>query len=53
MLTHSIAFILGFSFVFIMLGISSSMIGQFLSTYQTYISQDWGYTPHLHGTIHV
>jgi cytochrome c-type biogenesis protein len=42
MLTHSIAFILGFSFVFITLGISSSMIGQFLSTYQTYISRIGG-----------
>jgi cytochrome c-type biogenesis protein len=42
MLIHSIAFILGFSFVFIMLGISSSMIGQFLSTYQTYISRIGG-----------
>lgn len=38
MLTHSIAFVLGFSFVFITLGISSSLIGHFLSTYQTYIS---------------
>jgi cytochrome c-type biogenesis protein len=42
MLTHSIAFILGFSFVFIMLGISSSMIGQFLSTYQAYITRIGG-----------
>ena len=42
MLTHSIAFVLGFSFVFITLGISSSMIGQFLSTYQTYISRIGG-----------
>jgi len=42
MLIHSIAFILGFSFVFIMLGISSSMIGQFLSTYQTYITRIGG-----------
>jgi cytochrome c-type biogenesis protein len=38
MLTHSIAFVLGFSFVFITLGISSSLIGHLLSTYQTYIS---------------
>ena len=42
MLTHSIAFVLGFSFVFIILGISSSMIGEFLSTYQTYISRIGG-----------
>ncbi len=42
MLTHSIAFVLGFSFVFITLGISSSLIGNFLSTYQTYISRIGG-----------
>ncbi len=42
MLTHSIAFVLGFSFVFITLGITSSMIGNFLSTYQTYISRIGG-----------
>ena len=42
MLAHSIAFILGFSFVFIVLGISSSMIGEFLSSYQTYISRIGG-----------
>ena len=42
MLTHAIAFVLGFSFVFITLGISSSIIGQFLSTYQTYISRIGG-----------
>jgi cytochrome c-type biogenesis protein len=42
MLTHSIAFVLGFSLVFITLGISSSIIGEFLSTYQTYISRIGG-----------
>ena len=42
MLTHAIAFVLGFSFVFITLGISSSIIGQFLSTYQTYITRIGG-----------
>ena len=42
MLTHAIAFVLGFSFVFISLGISSSLIGEFLSTYQTYISRAGG-----------
>jgi cytochrome c-type biogenesis protein len=42
MLTHSIAFVSGFSFVFITLGASSSMIGNFLSTYQTYISRVGG-----------
>jgi cytochrome c-type biogenesis protein len=36
-LIHSIAFILGFSFVFICLGLSSSLIGNFFSAYQTYI----------------
>jgi cytochrome c-type biogenesis protein len=36
-LIHSIAFILGFSFVFICLGLSSSFIGNFFSAYQTYI----------------
>ncbi len=36
-LAHSIAFIFGFSFVFISLGISSSFIGSFFSEYQTYI----------------
>lgn len=34
---HSLFFILGFSFVFVALGISSSLIGNFLSHYQTYI----------------
>ncbi len=42
MLAHSIAFVLGFSFVFITLGLSSSMIGNFLSTYQIYISRIGG-----------
>ena len=36
-LIHSISFIFGFSVVFVSLGISSSLIGKFLSTYQTYI----------------
>ncbi|MBP1749385.1 MAG: dsbD [Deltaproteobacteria bacterium] len=34
---HSLCFILGFSFVFVALGISSSLIGNFLSHYQAYI----------------
>ncbi len=42
MLIHSVAFVLGFSFVFMTLGISSSIIGEFLSTYQTYISRIGG-----------
>jgi cytochrome c-type biogenesis protein len=37
MLFHSVAFVLGFSFVFVVLGLSSSIIGYFLSTYRTYI----------------
>jgi cytochrome c-type biogenesis protein len=42
MLTHSIAFVFGFSLVFIILGISSSIIGEFLSAYQTYICRIGG-----------
>ncbi len=34
---HSLCFILGFSFVFVALGASSSLIGTVLSHYQTYI----------------
>lgn len=37
-LTHALAFILGFSFVFVSMGISSSFIGGLLASYQTYIS---------------
>jgi cytochrome c-type biogenesis protein len=36
-LIHSIAFILGFSFIFVSLGISSSILGNFLTDYQEYI----------------
>lgn len=36
-LIHSIAFILGFSFIFVSLGISSSILGNFLADYQEYI----------------
>jgi len=36
-LIHSVAFILGFSFVFVSLGISSSILGNFLTDYQEYI----------------
>lgn len=42
MFLHSLAFVFGFSFVFITLGISSSIIGNFLSTYQTYIPRIGG-----------
>lgn len=34
---HSLAFILGFSFVFVALGISTSLIGGFFANYQVYI----------------
>jgi cytochrome c-type biogenesis protein len=34
---HSFCFILGFSFVFVALGISSSLVGGFLADYQAYI----------------
>ncbi len=34
---HSLLFILGFSFVFVALGVSSSLIGTFLFKYQAYI----------------
>ncbi len=37
MLIHSIAFVLGFSFVFVAMGLSSSIIGRFLSSFQTYL----------------
>lgn len=36
-LIHSLAFIIGFSLVFTVLGLSSSALGRFLSVYQTYI----------------
>jgi cytochrome c-type biogenesis protein len=36
-LLHSVAFILGFSFVFVTLGLSSSILGNFFADYQTYI----------------
>jgi cytochrome c-type biogenesis protein len=36
-LVHSVAFVLGFSLVFVSMGISSSLIGKALSSYQPYI----------------
>jgi cytochrome c-type biogenesis protein len=36
-MAHALVFVLGFSFVFVLLGASSSMIGRFLSEYQLYI----------------
>jgi cytochrome c-type biogenesis protein len=41
-LSHSIVFVLGFSFVFVLLGASSSMVGHFMSTYQAYIMKIGG-----------
>jgi cytochrome c-type biogenesis protein len=34
---HALVFVLGFSFVFVLLGASSSILGRFLSAYQLYI----------------
>ncbi|MCX8022155.1 MAG: cytochrome c biogenesis CcdA family protein [Syntrophorhabdaceae bacterium] len=39
---HALLFILGFSFVFVSLGVSSSFIGSLLSEYQTYIMKIGG-----------
>lgn len=36
-LIHSLSFILGFSFVFVSLGLASSLIGSFFSQYQDYL----------------
>ncbi len=41
-LFHSLFFIFGFSFVFVALGVSSSLIGNFLSQYQAYIMRIGG-----------
>jgi cytochrome c-type biogenesis protein len=42
-LIHSLAFIAGFSFVFVTLGISSSALGKLLSNYQIYIMRFGGF----------
>lgn len=42
-LIHSLAFILGFSFVFVVLGISSSALGKLLSNYQAYVMRIGGF----------
>jgi cytochrome c-type biogenesis protein len=42
-LIHSLAFILGFSFVFVVLGLSSSAIGSLLSNYQVYVMRIGGF----------
>ena len=38
-LAHALVFVLGFSFVFVLLGASSSILGRFLSAYQLYITK--------------
>jgi cytochrome c-type biogenesis protein len=40
---HALAFVLGFSFVFVTLGVSSSLLGKFFSHYQTYIMRIGGF----------
>jgi cytochrome c-type biogenesis protein len=42
-LIHSLAFIVGFSFVFVALGISSSALGRLLSSYQVYVMRIGGF----------
>lgn len=42
-LIHSLAFIMGFSFVFVALGISSSVLGKLLSNYQVYVMRIGGF----------
>jgi cytochrome c-type biogenesis protein len=41
-IVHTITFIFGFSFVFVSLGLSSSLLGKFFSSYQTYIMRFGG-----------
>lgn len=42
-LIHSLAFIVGFSFVFVALGVSSSALGKLLSNYQVYVMRIGGF----------
>jgi len=42
-LVHSFAFIVGFSFVFVTLGVSSSALGRLLSDYQVYVMRIGGF----------
>jgi len=42
-LIHSLAFIVGFSFVFVALGISSSALGRLFSNYQVYVMRIGGF----------
>jgi len=42
-LIHSLAFIVGFSFVFVVLGVSSSALGKLLSNYQVYVMRIGGF----------
>jgi len=41
-ITHALAFILGFSFVFVFMGLGSTLIGKFFFNYQTYIMRIGG-----------
>ena len=41
-IVHALSFIFGFSFVFVSLGVSSSLLGKFFSSYQTYIMRFGG-----------
>lgn len=42
-LIHALAFIVGFSFVFVALGVSSSALGKLLSNYQVYVMRIGGF----------
>jgi cytochrome c-type biogenesis protein len=42
-LIHSLAFIAGFSFVFVAFGVSSSVLGKLLSNYQVYVMRIGGF----------
>ena len=41
-IVHTLSFIFGFSFVFVSLGVSSSLLGKFFFSYQTYIMRFGG-----------
>ncbi|MCX5811127.1 MAG: cytochrome c biogenesis CcdA family protein [Proteobacteria bacterium] len=41
-IVHTLSFIFGFSFVFVSLGLSSSLLGKFFSSYHTYITRFGG-----------
>lgn len=52
-LIHSVAFVLGFSFVFISMGLSSSFIGNLLSSYQDYIVKAGGFVLVIMGLFYL